>query len=180
MSRDNTVENFIQKNTRKLTGHYNIVPNDIGYPLSQVRKTSVSSYEGNRSKKKRKSSVSGISIRRREKTSGTTQSGNRTSNRLSAVIGKYIRPVSVVNQLEISKATTWQLDSSSWEFLGQNEDKKEAKCTGTIESNICIGFNPLTTDKMQRKDVFNEKENNLEMRSATEKEEIGEYTPQKS
>ena len=135
-----------------------IVPNDVGYPLNQVRKTSVSSYEGNRSKKKRKTSVSGISIRRREKTSGTTQSGNRTSNRLSAVIGKYIRPASVVNQLEVSKATTWQLDSSSWEFLGQNEDTKEPKSKGTTESNVCIGFNPLTTENMQ---------------CITEKEEIG-------
>jgi hypothetical protein len=150
-----------------------IVPNDVGTPLCQVRKTSVSSYEENRSKKKRKSSVSGISIRKREKTSGTTQSGNRASNRLSAVIGKYIRPASVVNQLEVSKATTWQLDSSSWEFLGQNEDRKETKKKGNTESNVFIGFHPLTTEEMQCKDFINEKEYNLKIGSIIEKGEIG-------
>merc|ERR1712223_996966 len=101
-------------------------PNEIGTPLSQVRKSSVSSYEEKHSKKRRKSSIKSISLKRREKTASDVQNGNRNSNRLSAVIGKYIRPASVVNQLEVPKSTTWQLDSSSWEFLGQQEDSKQA------------------------------------------------------
>ena len=118
--------------------------NDIGYPLSQVRKTSVSSYEEKCSKKRRKSSIKSISLKRRERSASVAQNSNRNSNRLSAVIGKYIRPTSVVNQLEVPKSTTWQLDSSSWEFLGQKEDSKDVNVD--IDSNISIHVNPMKTD----------------------------------
>ena len=119
----------------------------VGTPLCNVRKTSVSSYEENKSKKIRKTSVSSISIKRREKNGNTSNNNNRTSNRLSAVIGKYIRPASVVaNQVEAIKTTTWQLDSSSWEFLGQQENTKDTKAKAPIDSNVCIHVNPLQCD----------------------------------
>jgi hypothetical protein len=48
-----------------------------------------------------------------------------------------MRPSSIVNQADIGKTATWQLDSSSWEFLGHADD--EGKATPKIEniSNIC-------------------------------------------
>ncbi len=54
----------------------------------------------------------------------TTNSGSiqrRRENRLSAVIGRYIRPP---RSSGTSAATrnSWQVDSSSWEFLGQDND----------------------------------------------------------
>merc|ERR1712223_161564 len=123
--------------------------NEIGTPLSQVRKASISSYEEKRSKKRRKSSIKSISLKRREKTASVVQNGNRNSNRLSAVIGKYIRPASVVNQLEVPKSTTWQLDSSSWEFLGQQEDSKEAIQNAGNDPNISIHINPIESAAMK-------------------------------
>ena len=122
------------------------ITNEIGYPLSQVRKTSISSYEEKRSKKRRKSSIKSISLKRREKTTSVVQNGNRNSNRLSAVIGKYIRPASVVNQLEVPKSTTWQLDSSSWEFLGQQEDSKDVSQSAEVDTNIPIHINSITSN----------------------------------
>merc|ERR1719361_882772 len=98
------------------------------------------------SKKRRQSSIKSISLKRREKTSNVAQNGNRNSNRLSAVIGKYIRPASVVNQLDVPKTTTWQLDSSSWEFLGQQEDTKDVNQNVGIDSNIPIHANPIKPD----------------------------------
>ena len=111
-----------------------------------MRKTSVSSYDEKRSKKRRKSSIKSISLKRREKTTSAIQSGTRNSNRLSAVIGKYIRPTSVVNQLEVPKSNTWQLDSSSWEFLGQQDSKEDSQNDALVDPSVSIHLNPIQSN----------------------------------
>lgn len=84
---------------------------DVGCALNRVRKTS-----------------NDVRVRRRKSGDGQVRNATSREKRLSAVIGRYIRPPKSLtgnandSNIAGSKKKSWQMDSSSWEFLGNESD----------------------------------------------------------
>lgn len=113
-------------------------PAEVGCALNKVRKMSRVETDETPSIKTRKTS----------NTPSSLSSSSKRENRLSAVIGRYIRPPKSLTTNTKRSSKQWQMDSSSWEFLGNDSDAD----VSSSDSDNDTGKSNLTTLEKDKKD----------------------------